>query len=492
MKPREKIIRLVSLLFMGVGIPVLLGPGPALADTGPWSEPVAVSDYPELPWSWFPSIAIDRQSNIHMVWSASIGTQKDGKDAIMYSRWDGKSWSKPNDLAVRNFGDIMRPSILADAYGNVHLFYLYHNILHSKASVEKAWSVAAWSNPKIISGGTGAPYLSSAVMDSTGAIHVVWVESAGVCGTCYRVFYRNSKDGGLTWSSRVTLSANLADRAQLQIRADAEDRLHVAWEEVNEQGSHLSAAYASSTDGGKNWSPPVYFVPPAGQSAEQPAIGVDGQGNILAVWRTKPGNQKYYQVSSDGGKSWTSPAQIPGSAARSAPDPPFDKYDMSTDSGGNVHLVSTADKEGGQTEAELHHSEWNGRSWGRPQVIYSGPLYPEYPTVLITEGNKLNVVWFTRRNVWEDGGMKVWYSSARSTSPKLPVPTQMPAPPTATPSPVAPKTPTPTPIPLEPSESGGDSDLLHAPSLPLAAGVAPVVVLLLTVSAVRLRRRWRR
>ncbi len=213
----------------------------------------------------------------------------------------------------------------------------------------------------------------------------------------------------------------------------------------------------------------------------------------MLVWRTTSRDEIFYQWSSDGGQSWKEPAIVPELFARSW-DTPFDRYDMATDSAGQIHLIVVG-RRTAERDARLgvYHLSWDGENWSPPQPIFSQRgLYPEYPRLVIHEGNRLHAAWFTRAgNIWDSAAERqVWYAAGHSGAPPQPVtplPTLTPEP-TATAFASAP-TPVPTPYPTLPSDGAGLPGGLDTDSddvLRLILALSPVAAVILVVMAIRL------
>jgi hypothetical protein len=156
----------------------------------------------------------------------------------------------------------------------------------------------------------------------------------------------------------------------------------------------------------------------------------------------------YYQWSSDGGLNWTVTAVILRIFSRPW-STPFDMYDMASDSGGNIHLIFVGQQEENATNPGVYHLVWDGIRWSAPtNIFYKKNLYPEYPKIVIAEGNKIHAAWFTREgSLWDQTVSRhIWYSSSQTNTPAIivtprltptvPLPTQSPTPyPSATPRP---------------------------------------------------------
>jgi hypothetical protein len=207
----------------------------------------------------------------------------------------------------------------------------------------------------------------------------------------------------------------------------------------------------------------------------------------VAVWRTTTDEAVYFQTSSDGGKTWSMIAPIPGILPRPWNSPPFDQYSLLRDDRGIVHLLIVTRRAANAEQWAVTHLEWNGKEWGMPTLIFEREgLYPEYPRATLALGNQLHVVWFARTALFSIAPMDVWHSYKTINAPRH---TPAPILPTATPVPPTPTvTPSPTPTRFVPPA------LTAVEPLPVA-GMASFVPMLIGVvaggTAIALALWWR-
>lgn len=122
-----------------------------------WDRPFNVSDSPTS--SGRPAIVADSYGNVHVFWSEYLGgpVVEEGSlgpvgDTIMYRRWNGSGWTEPLDiLAVA--GDPLAEFVDAtiDAENQIHLVWTgLTRIYYSMAPSDQAYSVHGWSEPQTI------------------------------------------------------------------------------------------------------------------------------------------------------------------------------------------------------------------------------------------------------------------------------------------------------------------------------------------------------
>lgn len=492
----SKYVCIISLILLSALMLVSWEAAGVSAQTGSWTKPVNVSHTPNS--SWFPDLAVDSQGNVHVIWCETTHLESGAdKEQVFYSMWDGQAWSTPNDIVPPSF-DIIRNAITTDAFGDLHVsfggsVYRTLSIYYMQAPYHSGWSTTAWSSPRLISL-NGNSYISDIAVDSKGVIHVIFDDRGEPLSDTQLgyadVFYRRSSDGGKTWSYPVNLSRSPTGSSRIQMEIDSNDVIHVVWDEgwdrLTGRGEPIFSTYISSSDGGESWSSPTSFSYPEGTNAKI-SVGSSGQGRVVIVWRAISRPEIYYALSSDNGASWSPPVVIPGIFARREATH-FDMYDMATDSARHIHLVMVGRLSPEEEDGlGIYHLEWDGTSWSPPTAIYRGTDLPEYPKIVISEGNKLHVAWFVRGTL-EGGNHEVWYSSSRSAAPAqtpVPLPTS-----TSTPTAIPLMTATPTATPFPTLAPGGTSlpDGLYTENdelFQLLIGLAPVLVLVTAILAIK-------
>jgi hypothetical protein len=430
--------------------------------------------------SWFPDLAVGADGTVHVVWYSGIvsNDKETGSiDLLMYRELRDGQWSPFNNIfAPATGGYTVRNSIVAARDGRLHVILRGGTeIEYASAAQDQAWSAHAWTPLRGIS--SGGAYYTALAADSHGALHAFWSESVmeenapadQECISCSDMIYRRSVDGGRTWSERVDLTRTKDGENRPQVKVDAKDHIHVVWDQgidwyAPKAGVAKFGIYRRSDDGGLKWTTPVTFSLPS-DAVQQTTLAVTPQGNPIVVYRGLKG-RLYFQVSDDGGTTWSPSQEIPGVFARDERGNDLDRFSMETDSAGHVHLVMVGFPAAAEINYDdppkLMHLTWDGNAWSPPDMIVDNELYPEWPAIAVSGGNQLHVVWYTRSK--EDlfrsdkAHYRVWYSSRTVDAPAAQALTLF------TPTPVPPTPPPPSPTPPPPSPTPLPPEVLNAPA----------------------------
>ncbi|HEX9015137.1 MAG TPA: hypothetical protein VF960_03935, partial [Chloroflexota bacterium] len=74
-------------------------------NTGVWSTPIQLSGAAASNWAWWPAVAADDAGNVYVVWHAHFGSGSLDATGLYFTRWDGRGWSEPNDIALIGLAD---------------------------------------------------------------------------------------------------------------------------------------------------------------------------------------------------------------------------------------------------------------------------------------------------------------------------------------------------------------------------------------------------
>lgn len=484
-----------------------------------WDEAVQILT-PQNTTSWFPRVAVDSQDRIHFVFNETgnfVETGGNFAERVFYVRKDGEKWGQYVDIRPPQ-PDIPRHALAIDNYDTLHFVVGWFRMDYMYAYVDEANSLKGWSEPQVINAQNFTYMKEIAVYKNS--LHVVYddrgiIREDVACSGCADIYYIRSLDRGQSWTKPVNLYPEEDSGAsRVQIDIDKDGIIYVAWDEGWDRikeifSDEMYGVFMRSDDLGETWSSPTLVTYPKAENSHI-AVGSDGNGGVMLVWRTKQASEGfYYMWSIDYGESWFPVQKIPAFFPIGAPAAKFSKLDMTTDSAGHIHLIVVGhlvSQVSLDSSPNLYHFEWDGNVWSRPMPVYEGRLSPQFPSIITHNGNQLYATW-TLRESYFDGGTQpnqVWYAHGVSAAPAetpIPLPTLTPTstptfiPPTATPTPTYTPTPTPTidpeiltkPLRTEVLDSiYTDYDEIQL----LAMSLLPSILIL--ISTVIIVRLWRR
>ena len=317
------------------GVPFLLldasprWPAIATSTTGTW---VAIWDgslarstddgvtWTRLPLSLSlrPSLATDRSGNWVAVWDTSVfGGDSDLDVAVMRSGDDGITWSVPAPLNSDWDIDVSTDTsaqVVTDRAGN--WLTVWHGPFSGPADIRSARSTdngVTWTDPALVV--PSAPLLGvpALAMDEDG-VTVVAFEGPDLLGAPDSdILIARSTDHGATWSTVSSLHPDAATDVRNDIMPHVATDDAGTWVAVWGSTSPFARLWvARSTDGGVTWSLPAQ-LDDAAQGVSTfadigPYVHADGAGTWLAAWggtATDPELDIRVARSDDGGASWS-------------------------------------------------------------------------------------------------------------------------------------------------------------------------------------------
>gem|GEM_PF-4777525 len=356
-----------------------------------WSVPLAITLAlgDGLVWPGPPVLVVDNTGELHVFWAQT--------GAIFYAHGNGTSWSAPIDIVA---GSVSHPQVLIDQRDIFHLFWWEGAVYHSSCPIPLASNPRKWSKPVRVSyvGDTGTPNSAQfgICQDLSGTLHVLYPTSKDV-------FHTSSSQEGRYWTEPTNVSRILLEQGATDARivADTQGALHAVWAqaELPSGWPPTGVYYASSTDGGDTWSPPLKL---AGDEQGNPAIVATAYNTLEVVWS---GNGKaygeYHCRSDDGGYSWPSPVRVVDDIGMVIVGHP----QLLEDNHGGLHWVMGGFHQG------LDDIFWSTRpmgssSWTVPVRVSLPDELPSdesvhytqelLPSAAIRLGNQLHVVWVRR------------------------------------------------------------------------------------------------
>ena len=452
---------------------------PAQAQGTGWSEPYRLSS--EDGKSSEAYMVADQYGYVHCFWTETLF--ENGNWVIKYSRFDGTTWTKPNDIYISTMG-IRNVSPFVDKQGILHIAWaegLVGPAYYTYAPANDAIFAQNWAKPIQINVPARIVYLRA---DSKGVLHILYIDQTEATG----IYYIRSEDKGITWTEPVWLDPDIRPGYtpnSLTFELDENDGLHAVWmyAAIDPTLEPDLVRYFHSLDGGHTWATP--FVIDRYDEASNhnlttagPVMIVQGQ-TVHVIWAAGSLPYRHHRYSTDAGLTWSATTQIFGELHGQA----FDG--LAVDGADRVHFFGQI-----RYPMAIWHATWDQNRWSKPSTVYlisidgSGEdvgvrVHAHYSLPVVRAGNQL-VLTFTDGPADPNRRLFVMYSTMDDVPSFENRPTPVP---TVTPF----RTPRPTPIQsvttpvwtaTAPSHASAAQPVGNVPSPDLAIRVALVPTLL--------------
>jgi hypothetical protein len=326
---------------------------------GSWSAPYRLSS--EAGKASEASLVADQYGYVHCFWTETLFENQ--QTIIQYARFDGATWSAPNDIYITSYG-IENLSAVVDQHGTLHIVWTegyFGPVYHTYAPASNALSAQNWAKPRRIDIPAGIVRFR---VDSSDVFHILYINRTEELG----VYYVRSKDQGETWSEPVWLDPDILPAHtpdSLNFELDENDGLHaVWWYGALELGARADwVRYAHSLDGGETWSSP-FMIDQYDEDSEHnltnasPRMIVQGQ-TVHVIWAAGSFPYRHHRFSTDAGRTWSAPVPIFGELHGQA----FDG--LALDGAGRVHFLGQI-----RYPIGIYEAYWDQTRWSKPSLVY--------------------------------------------------------------------------------------------------------------------------
>ena len=222
-----------------------------------------------------PQVAMDSSGNAIAVWSGVQG----GNTNIRAAYYNNATLSWGTPTAINVSGGVANNSQVAfDASGNAIVVWLQQNNIYFNR-----YASSAWEGPQLIESGTGIAYAPQLGVYANGDAIAVWAQYDAMAG--YNVVYANYYTAGIGWSGEASIG-NSANGYIPQVAVDNDGNAIAVW--IEDAAASTYSIWAAHYDAlTTNWGSLTELENDVHISTK-PQIGVDAQGNGIAIWRTAP------------------------------------------------------------------------------------------------------------------------------------------------------------------------------------------------------------
>ena len=336
-----------------------IAPAQAQGQGNGWSEPYRLSSEDGKSSEGY--LVADQYGYVHCFWTETL--YENGRWIIKYARFDGTTWTKPNDIYVAGAG-VRNVSPFVDQQGILHVAWaegLVGPAYYSYVPVNNAFSAQSWAEPIQINVPARVVNLR---VDAKGVIHILYINQAEDAG----VYYIHSEDMGKTWAAPVWIDPDILPNHipdSLSFELDENGGLHATWfYGTREQAERPDwVRYAHSLDGGHTWSAPFLIDQHDEErnhrlTAPSPVMMVQGQ-TVHVIWAAGSSPFRNHRFSTDAGRTWSAPVRIFGELHGQA----FDG--LAVDYSGRVHFFGQI-----RYPMGIYHAYWDQTGWSKPSLVY--------------------------------------------------------------------------------------------------------------------------
>ena len=227
---------------------------------------------------------------------------------------------------------------------------------------------------------TGHPLVA---VDSSDTLHVICVQDVS---SYQEIFYKKSPDGGVTWASlrRLTWTGDYSLYPALAVAPN--DSIHVIWQDYSPGNAEVF--YKNSTNGGTTWSGTKRITWNPSKS-NVPDITVDLNNKIHVTWEDGfPGIVEiYYKSSTNGGTSWSASKKLTWNTE----SPHYPK--MTVGPANVIHLAWYQYVSSTNPEIFYKSSESGGVTWSPTRRVTWNSRWTGHPVLATDSGKIVHMVW---------------------------------------------------------------------------------------------------
>lgn len=344
-----------------------------------------------------PEIAFVGDGKAIAVWhqNQGDGTNLDVR-ANIYTA--GSGWDSVETIENVDDGDADNPDIAVNGEGGAIVVWEQDDGSNYEIGANVYTSGNGWSTPETIDNSSSGELVFSpeVAVDSEGNAVAVWEQDDGTYYSIYAKTY--SADSG-TWESSATLIENgdNGDAGNPQIAVDNEDNAVAVWYQNDGTNDSIYANTYSADSG--TWEPSAILLENGDDGdADDPQIAVDGEGEAIAVWHQNDGTNDniYARTYSRDSGAWESSLTL----LENSNDGDAEGAQVGVDDEGNAIAVWTQDD--GTNDNVRANTYTAGNGWDNAQTIENSDEGASGAQIAVgSEGNAV-AVWEQYNGMHED------------------------------------------------------------------------------------------
>jgi hypothetical protein len=222
-----------------------------------------------------PQIAFDASGNAIAVWQQYAGTTQ----SIYTNRYTaGSGWGTAALIETDNAGDAYDPQIAFDGSGNAIAVWSQDDGTSTNICANRYAAGSGWGTAILIETNAENAHIPQIAFDGSGNAVAVWIQYDG----SYDSIYANRYTAGSGWGTAALIETNAGDAYNPQIALDGSGNAIAVWSQYD--GADWDNVCANRYTAGSGWGTAVVIETYNEGSAYAPHIKFDANGNAIAVW----------------------------------------------------------------------------------------------------------------------------------------------------------------------------------------------------------------
>lgn len=243
-----------------------------------------------------PTVTVDGAGNVHVAWYNFTDGSGSDQD-IFYKRWNAISstWTTSEVVSTENPENSWYPSIAVDGDGNVHLVWYssgnYSGSGNDNDIFYKRWNFIndTWTTAEVISTeSTDESILPTIVVDGSRNLHVAWQDQTLDSDPSFDTYYKRWNATSRTWTTTEVVSTEQWRHCLYPtIAVDDSENVHVAWHaggNYGNSGNDYDINYKRWDAISSMWTTTEVVSTESTGNSFSPTIAVDGGGNVHVAW----------------------------------------------------------------------------------------------------------------------------------------------------------------------------------------------------------------
>ncbi|MEK7747941.1 MAG: M12 family metallo-peptidase [Nitrospirota bacterium] len=231
-----------------------------------------------------PRVGVDSQGNAIAIWQ-----QLDGQESyILASQYvKGAVWESTTIISEQNTGNASFPKVAVNANGNIMAIWQQADKKRNDIWARSFVPGTGWETSVLIeTNDTGTALFPQVALDSEGNAIAIWQQA----NKKRMDIWANRFVAGTGWETPVLIETNNTGSASLpQVGVDSNGNAMAIWQQSNKKRMDI---WANRFISGIGWETPTLIETRDIGSALVPQIAVDPKGNAMAVWQQSDSKKK--------------------------------------------------------------------------------------------------------------------------------------------------------------------------------------------------------